>query len=137
RKEDRHDHPDRRRLAGAVRADEAAQRALGHDEVEILDRRRGAEALGQPFQMNRGVHGDRTGGTRRIGKRHHGSWARRVQGIRTLSKINLCSDLAPLCWPGAPPKRGAAPADVELYRTSTTSLTRRLRNQDGRRAWRS
>src|SRR5690606_37700745 len=47
RKEDRHDHPDRRRLAGAVRADEAAEGAARHDEVEIVDRLLRAEALRQ------------------------------------------------------------------------------------------
>ena len=43
RKDDRHHHPDRRRLAGAVRADEAVQRAARDDEIEMIDGSGGTE----------------------------------------------------------------------------------------------
>src|SRR4029453_9723165 len=57
REEDRNDHPNRRGLAGSVRADEAIQSATRDDEVEFADRCRLTECLGYPFQEDRCVHG--------------------------------------------------------------------------------
>src|SRR5690606_20888714 len=63
REEDRHDHPDRRRLTRAVRADEAAEGAAGHDEVEVVDGLLRAEAFRDALEHDggvgeRGVRGD-------------------------------------------------------------------------------
>src|SRR5262249_44050595 len=59
RKQNRHDHPDRRRLAGAVRPDETVERAAGDDELEVRHGPGGAERLVDLFERNRVVHGDR------------------------------------------------------------------------------
>ena len=56
RKEDRQDHPDHRRLARAVRADDAVQRPLGHLQVEVVDGDRLAERLSEVLQDNRIGH---------------------------------------------------------------------------------
>ena len=43
--DDVHDHPDRRGLAGAVGADEAVDRSLGHVERDVADGGDGTEAF--------------------------------------------------------------------------------------------
>src|SRR5205823_5751257 len=55
RKQDRHDQPDGRRLAGAVRTDESVQRAARYFEVETMERRHGAERLPDARETNRRV----------------------------------------------------------------------------------
>ena len=54
---DVHDHPDRRRLAGAVRAEEAERDAVRNLEVELVHRRELAEALHDAVERDRGGHG--------------------------------------------------------------------------------
>ena len=55
RHQDRHDHADRRRLAGAVRPDEAVQRAARDREIEPVDGRQAAERLRDAAQIDRRV----------------------------------------------------------------------------------
>ena len=52
-------HPDRRRLARPVRAEEAVDRAAGHDEVDRVDGDLRAEAPGQPGRAATGPAGRR------------------------------------------------------------------------------
>ena len=54
--EDRHDHPDARRLAGAARTDESVGRAARHDQIELVDRARRAECLRQALKAQRWFH---------------------------------------------------------------------------------
>ena len=56
RQQDVHDHPERRRLAGAVGADESVDRAFGDGEREAVDGGDAAEALGDVGQSNRVGH---------------------------------------------------------------------------------
>src|SRR5690606_34718240 len=68
--EDAHHHPDRGRLAGAVGAEKAVDRALGDLQREVVDGDEGAEPLGDVVQDQGVVVGhDRPG---RGGWRHGG-----------------------------------------------------------------
>ena len=58
------EHPQRRRLAGAVRAEQARDRAVARDEAHAVDRGHRAEALVQVFDANHGVAPLRAGGIR-------------------------------------------------------------------------
>ena len=53
-KQDRHDQPDRRGLAGAVRADDAVERAGRDGQIEIVDGGRRSERLADAVQAQRG-----------------------------------------------------------------------------------
>src|SRR5262249_17930742 len=57
--QDRHDHPDRCRLPGAIGPDESVERAAGNDQIEALHRRRAAERLPDAFELDRGFEGHR------------------------------------------------------------------------------
>jgi hypothetical protein len=56
------EHPDRRRLAGAVGAEEAEDLALGDVERQTLDANHRPEILRQRVEMNRGHTHVRTSG---------------------------------------------------------------------------
>ena len=56
RKQDRHDHAERRRLAGAVGPDEPVERSHRHLEIEIVDGDRRAEGLRHAAQRDGGIH---------------------------------------------------------------------------------
>ena len=56
RKQDRHDHPERRRLSGSVGPDESVQRAFGYLEIEVIDCHGGAEGFRDAAQRNGEVH---------------------------------------------------------------------------------
>jgi hypothetical protein len=59
-------HPQRRRLAGAVRAEQAVDLAAAHPQRQVLDRRRGAVALGQAAGLDHVLaHGSSFGRRRR------------------------------------------------------------------------
>ena len=51
-KKDPHDHPQRRRLAGTIRADEAVDRSLRHRQRQIVDRGEVAERLRDVFDFD-------------------------------------------------------------------------------------
>jgi hypothetical protein len=53
--EDAAEHPEGRRLASAVRAEEAVELARLDPEVDVVDRREGAEPLGEPLGQDRGL----------------------------------------------------------------------------------
>ena len=50
--DDAEQHPQRGGLARAVRAEDAVDRALGHREVDAVDRERAVEALDQPARLD-------------------------------------------------------------------------------------
>ena len=56
REDDRHHHPDRGRLAGAVRADEPVHRAARDDEIEVVDGPGGAECLRDAAEEDGCIH---------------------------------------------------------------------------------
>ncbi len=56
RKQDRHDHPDRCRLAGAAGTDQAVGRASGYCQVQIVDGPHTAEGLVDAAKLESNVH---------------------------------------------------------------------------------
>ena len=106
------EHVEERRLAGAVRADQADDRALGNGEVDVVDRDEAAELLAQPLRLEQRLAVMRRRSCRRSARR-----ARRRRGTPRARRR------------GAPPsaaRSGSGPPAGTA--SSTTRITPKIPN---------